>query len=219
MKLRGIITLARVPKSVKARSANVARYLAKEDPEKLASLSEIVEEVFSKKETAFLSRREKKNIICKQFIEQTGESVAKTNQLYLAAEGAIQNHVNAGDILLNVTHQLSLLAKEGFENLHQNVYNKEGQVIGTKFDGTVFSGTIKANQALAGVLVGQQSIQLQRQRNMMDQKQHEDNLNLQIAGKDELKKFAKEALMNNPDLVRQLIEKKAKADLDNQGIL
>jgi hypothetical protein len=53
----------------------------------------------------------------------------------------------------------------------------------------------------------------------MDQKQHEDNLNLQIAGKDELKKFAKEALMNNPDLVRQLIEKKAKADLENKGIL
>jgi hypothetical protein len=211
--------LARVPKSVKARSAGNALHLAKEDPEKLAHLTEIIDEIFSTKETAFLSRREKKHLICTRFIKETGESVSKTNQLYLAAEGAIQNHVKAGDILLNVTNQLSLLAQEGFKNLHQNVYNKEGDVIGTKFDGTVFNGTIKANQALAGVLVGQQNVQLQRQRNLMDQKQHEDNLNLQIAGKDELKKFAKEALMNNPDLVRQLIEKKAKADLENKGIL
>lgn len=184
--------------------SQLKRIAAHGDPEHVEIMSSIIEEV--QELSPFASKSEIKQEVCTRFAKETDLSARKTLQIYNVVNNILQP--NFGEVSQMVNAQISNLITQASQNLYTDIYSKEGQIVGSKFDPNVMNAITKAHTVISQNAAKAHDIILQAHKQEMEQRHHEDRLNLQIADKTQLKDAVKQGLINNPDIVKALIEKR-----------
>lgn len=174
------------------------------DPEHVDIMSQIIEEV--QERTPFAPKSEIKQAACTRFQKETGLAARRSLQIYNVVNDILQP--NFGEVSQMVGAQISNLVNQASKNLYVQIYGKEGEVLGEKFDPNVMNAITRAHSVLSQNAAKAHDLILQANKQEMEQRHHEDRLNLQIADKTQLKDAVKQGLINNPDIVKALIEKR-----------
>lgn len=188
---------------------NISNYQLKKlasygNPEHVQIMSEIFRDY--NEENPFVSKKERKQAVCEEFVERVGLEPRKALQIYNVIENIL--YPSFGEVSSMVQAQINHLVQEASKNLYQDVYSKEGQVVGEKFDPNVMNAITKAHSVLTANAAKAEDLILTAQKQDMDRKYNEDRLNLQIADKVELKNAIKQGLIQNPDLVKSLMQRR-----------
>ena len=186
---------------------NISNYQLKKlasygNPEHVQIMSEIFRDY--NEENPFVSKKERKQAVCEEFVERVGLEPRKALQIYNVIENIL--YPSFGEVSSMVQAQINHLVQEASKNLYQDVYSKEGQVVGEKFDPNVMNAITKAHSVLTANAAKAEDLILTAQKQDMDRKYNEDRLNLQIADKVELKNAIKQGLIQIPDLVKPSAE-------------
>jgi len=193
---------------------NISKYQLKKiasygDPEHVQVMSDIFKEY--NEENPFASKKDRKQAVCIRFMEEAGVSATRAAQIYGVVENIL--YPSFGEVSSMVQAQINHLVVEASKNLYSDIYSKDGDHLGKKFDANVMNAITKAHGVLSSNAAKAEDLILAAQKQEMEQRHHQDRLNLQIADKTELKDAVKQGLINNPDLVKTLMQKRR--DLKN----
>jgi hypothetical protein len=185
--------------------------LASQDDETNKLLMDIVAAINeTTADNPYMKDKDLKKKIIKQFMKD-GHDDLEIARLYEAASHQVIPFFSSGRKMAQADSILDTIAREAKENLIQDVYDKNGNPVGTRFDASVAGVVIKAVKAKMDTLTKMQGNVISAQSKHTQEKESK-NFEIEDADREQLEKLVAGDLIEHPEIVDKLLESSREND-------
>ena len=172
-----------------------------DDQRKVWQSIEIMEQVTA--ENPFISAPDLKAETVRRAIE-AGINDMEAERIYRAASQVVVPFMKSGEIKLRADALIDGLVKQASNHMMEDVYDRNGFVIGQKFSSNNMNAITKALNVKLQTLTKIQSNLILAQKETADIKDTKD-FRISDADKDQLERFVGGEFIDNPEIVEMLI--------------
>lgn len=201
----------RVPARANKYSKRITKLASSnnEDQVKLWRVIEIMESVTAK--DCFVSSLNlKKQTMAIAIREGMGDLEA--DRLYRAASQVVMPFLKGGEKILRTDALIDGMIKEAKDNLYEAVYNDKGEEVGRRFSANNMNAITKAVSLQLQTLTKVQSNLIAAQKEAKGGVDEKD-FDISEADKEQLERYVKGELMDNPEIVEMLIAQIEQKDI------
>lgn len=180
-----------------------------EDHQKVFLTIKLMEEETAK--NPFIDSASLRSATIKRAIEE-GMDDMEADRMYRAASQVVVPFLKSGEKILRSDALLDGLVKKAEAHLMEDVYDKDGNVVGERFSHNVMNAITKALSVKLQTLTKIQSNLISAQKESHDVKDDKD-FKISEADKAQLERFIGGELIENPEIVEMLISQSDNKDI------
>lgn len=174
--------------------------------------ADVLYEIASKVEeerglTPFAKPKEIEKRVCEWAVERFKISPSEISQVYDIAANDVVHFARVGEKLSQSDAILDALIDQAKNHLMEDIYDRNGEVIGQRFSSTVMGAITNAINSKMGTLTKLQQNALAKERLDKEDEHFEEELNLRKADLGELRATLKGGLVQHPEIAKLLIER------------